>query len=79
MVAEPNHNPDGHRRLNRIIRAADLPAYTGLKKTQIATLIQNGEFPRPIKLSDAGRSKGWLESELIVWQTKRLVKREAST
>ena len=73
-VTPPDDAP-GH--LNRIIRERDLFAFCGLRKTQVATLIRNGEFPKPIKLSESGRAKGWLESELIAWQTKRLVKREA--
>ena len=65
----------GH--LNRIIRERDLFAFTGLRKTQVATLIRAGEFPKPIKLTETGRAKGWLESELLDWQAKRLAQREA--
>ena len=68
----------GLRHLNRIIRERDLFAFTGLRKTQVATLIRAGEFPRPIKLTETGRAKGWLESELLVWQAKRLAQREAA-
>lgn len=60
--------------LHRIVRAAELPAYTGLKSTQIDALIQRGEFPKPVKLSE--RRKGWLESELIAWQQSRIAGRE---
>jgi prophage regulatory protein len=60
--------------LHRIVRANELPAYTGLKSTQIDALIQRGDFPKPVKLSE--RRKGWLESELITWQQSRIATRE---
>lgn len=56
-------------RLQRIIRAKDLPRYVGLRNSQIAVLIAEGRFPRPIKLSD--RAVGWLELELAEWQEQR--------
>lgn len=64
-------------RLNRIIRKKDLPNYVGLQRTQIEQLIERGEFPRPVPLSDSGRAVGWIESELWAWQQQRLAKREA--
>ena len=60
----------------RLIRERDLPFYAGLKRTQITELIKRGEFPRPIKLSDSGRAKAWLEHELLLWQRQRVAKRE---
>jgi predicted DNA-binding transcriptional regulator AlpA len=64
-------------RLNRIIRKKDLPNY-GLQRTQIELLIERGEFPKPIPLSDSGRAIGWIEHELWAWQQSRLAKRDAS-
>ena len=61
-------------RLNRIIRR-DLPNYCGLQRTQIDELIKRGEFPKPIPLSDSGRSIGWIESEIYHWQQQRLARR----
>jgi predicted DNA-binding transcriptional regulator AlpA len=60
----------------RLVRERDLPAYAGLKRTQISELIKRGEFPRPIKLSEGGRAKAWLEDELLIWQRQRLAKRD---
>ena len=48
------------------------------KRTQISELIKRGEFPRPIKLSDGGRAKAWLEDELLLWQRQRLASRDAA-
>jgi prophage regulatory protein len=61
----------------RLVRERDLPAYAGLKRTQISELIKRGEFPRPIKLSNGGRAKAWLEEELLIWQRQRLATRDA--
>jgi prophage regulatory protein len=60
--------------LHKIIRASELPDYCGLRRTQIDTLIERGEFPKPVKLSE--RRKGWIESELIAWQQSRIAGRE---
>ena len=60
--------------LHKIIRAAKLPDFTGLQRTQIDALIQRGEFPKPVKLSE--RRKGWLESEVVAWQQARIAARE---
>jgi predicted DNA-binding transcriptional regulator AlpA len=62
----------------RLVRERDLPVYAGLRRTQIAELIRRGEFPRPIKLSDGGRAKAWLEEELLSWQRQRLASRDAA-
>lgn len=64
-------------RVNRIIRERDVDAYCGLKRTQRAELVRRREFPAPISLSDGGRARGYLESELLEWQRRRLTKREA--
>ena len=61
----------------RIIRRHDLPKYVGLQRTQITELIKAGQFPKPISLSDHGRSVGWVEDEVIAWQRQRLAKRDA--
>jgi prophage regulatory protein len=63
-------------RLNRIIRLDELPQYCGLRRTQIAELIAQGKFPRPVKLS--ARRKGWLEAELIAWQQERIARRDGA-
>jgi prophage regulatory protein len=60
----------------RLVRERDLPVYSGLKRTQIFELIKRGEFPRPIKLSEGGRAKAWLEDEVLSWQIQRLAKRD---
>jgi prophage regulatory protein len=63
------------QQLVRIIRKKNLPDFVGLQRTQIEGLIAAGEFPKPIPLSDSGRSVGWLESEIAIWQAQRIAKR----
>ena len=67
---------DSHR-LNRMFRLRDLPAFVGLRRTQIGELIKTGEFPKPITLSDTGRAVAWLETDLLAWQNARIAARNA--
>ena len=63
-------------RLTRIIRASIVDDFCGLKRTQRKELEARGEFPKAISLTEGGRAKGYLESELLEWQRRRLAKRE---
>ena len=74
-AADPYHH--GKLNLHRVIRLSELPVYVGLQRTQIDALIRAGQFPPPIKLNDSGRAKGWLESEIIAWQQRRIAQRDA--
>jgi prophage regulatory protein len=65
-------------RPQKVIRQADLHLYVGLRRTQVAELIKEGQFPRPIKLSDTGRGKAWLESEILEWQERRIAQRKGA-
>lgn len=58
----------------RVIRMAELPAFTALHRTQIELLISRGEFPRPIKLS--ARRRAWLADEVATWQARRIAERD---
>ena len=59
--------------IDEIIRLADLPKFTGLKRTQIQHYVANGGFPQPIRLGE--RAKGWLRSEVVAWQQERIAAR----
>lgn len=65
------------RRLNRIYRKPELQAFIGVRRTKVAELMENEDFPRPIKLTPGGRAIGWLEDELIAWQQSRIAARDA--
>ncbi|MEY0596505.1 helix-turn-helix transcriptional regulator [Providencia alcalifaciens] len=46
-----------------------ITALTGLTDKWFYKLIQEGEFPKPIKL---GRSSRWLKSEVVQWLQARI-------
>jgi prophage regulatory protein len=60
--------------LHRIVQSRDLPQYTGLAETRLKELIDAGEFPKPVKVSQ--RRNAWLESEIIAWQQARITARD---
>ncbi|MEQ5450290.1 helix-turn-helix transcriptional regulator [Providencia rettgeri] len=51
-----------------------ITALTGLTDKWFYKLIQDGEFPKPIKL---GRSSRWLKSEIENWLQERIAKSRA--
>lgn len=63
----------------RVLRKSELPAYTGLERTAIDGMIERGEFPRPIRLSDGGRAIAWIAAEVAEWQRQRIALRDAVT
>ncbi|WIE09326.1 MULTISPECIES: helix-turn-helix transcriptional regulator [Providencia] len=46
-----------------------ITAYTGMTDKWFYKLIQDGEFPKPIKF---GRMSRWLKSEVIQWIQARI-------
>ena len=58
----------------KVIRLAELTLFTGLRRTQIALLIAEGRFPRPVRIS--ARRNCWLAEEIAVWQAERIAERD---
>ena len=56
---------------NRFIRMPDLRQKVGLSKSQIYKLIQQGEFPEPIKLGK--KISVWTDSEVEEWMSKQVL------
>lgn len=52
-----------------ILRRPKVENKTGLGRSSIYRLIQLGQFPKPVKLTE--RSVGWLESEIDQWIDER--------
>jgi prophage regulatory protein len=50
----------------RILRLKQVAAIVGLAKSSIYRKVQEGTFPRPIKLASA-RASGWISSEVYGW------------
>jgi prophage regulatory protein len=73
--SNPQHSPlqraatiqgvaDPIPRATRILRLPQAQDLVGLRRSTIYSRIQNGEFPRPIKL---GRTSGWIQAEIETW------------
>jgi len=69
MADKTNTNPD------RILRKSEVLARTGLSRTSMYRLAQEGQFPRPLKLGP--RASGWLESEVSAWMDRKAAERDA--
>lgn len=54
------------RKIARLPRVEEM---TGLKKTKLYDLMNAGEFPRPIKLTE--RAVGWFEDDIDTWLASR--------
>lgn len=54
---------------DKMVNMVFITEFTGLSDKWFYKLIQDGEFPKPIKL---GRSSRWLKSEVEQWMQKRI-------
>lgn len=59
-----------------ILRLRDVKNRTGLSRSSIYSLIHQGKFPRPVKLSM--RSVGWVEQEISEFIQHAIAEREAA-
>jgi len=55
--------------MEKVLKLPELKSATGLGKTAIYDLMQEGGFPRPIRLSQ--RAVGWISSEIEQWLAAR--------
>ena len=54
---------------DKMVDMVFITTYTGLSDKWFYQLIQDGKFPKPIKL---GRSSRWLKSEIEAWVLERI-------
>lgn len=59
-----------------LIKLPSVEKMVGLKKSKVYALIQQGAFPRPVKI---GRSSSWVESEIEQWIVEHANLRTSST
>lgn len=59
----------------RLIRLRTVREKTGLSKSSLYALAQQGRFPAPVKLGE--RSSGWVEAEVDAWIANRVSARSA--
>jgi len=48
-----------------ILRFPQVQARTGLSRSALNTLVRNGRFPRPVRLTN--RALGWLSVDIDAW------------
>ena len=60
--------------MKKLIKLPKVMAKTGLSRSHLYALAQQGEFPKPIKLSE--RSSAWVESEVDGWIEERIAERD---
>jgi len=58
----------------QLIKIPEVMAKTGLSRSHLYALAQNGAFPKPVKLSE--RSSAWVEAEVQAWIEDRIVSRD---
>ena len=60
--------------MTTLLKIPEVRAKTGLSRSHLYALAQNGEFPKPVKLSE--RSSAWVESEVDGWIEERITERD---
>jgi len=55
-----------------ILRLPKVIEKTGLSRSSIYLMMSKDEFPKPIFLSESGRSVGWLETRIQDWINERI-------
>ena len=58
---------------SRVLRRPEVQGRTGLSKSGIYLAIQEGDFPRPIRIGK--RAVGWLECDIDAWLQERIAQR----
>jgi len=56
----------------RIIKMKELVELVGISRSYIYALQHRGEFPKPFKLVQGGRSTGYLQSDIDDWVKSRI-------
>lgn len=61
----------------RFLRLVEVKWQVGLGRSAIYKKIKAGQFPGPYALSETGRAKGWLSTEIDAYIEARLQARSA--
>ena len=51
---------------DRLLRLLEVKTLTGYSRSSIYRKMQDGSFPRPLKMG--ARAVGWQESEIVTWR-----------
>lgn len=61
-----------------IMRRAEVLKKVGLSKTTLQSLMDAGEFPKPVKLGGQdARAVGWVDTEVDAWIDQKISDRDA--
>ena len=60
--------------MTRFIRRPAVENRTGLSRSTIYLLMQNGQFPKPVRIG--GRAVAWPEADVEAWLNARLAERD---
>lgn len=55
--------------MSKILKLPDVMGRCALSRSSIYAYIQNGKFPKPIRLGE--RAVGWMEAEISAWIEQR--------
>ena len=58
---------------NQILRLPEVTSRTGMPRSTLYAKIAEGQFPKPVKLSE--RSVGWCSNEIEAWVNERIATR----
>ena len=59
-----------------LYRLPEVMARTGLSRSTIYAMMEQGKFPKPVKLNQ--RANGWVSAEIACWIDSRIAEREAA-
>lgn len=71
-IQEDEHMAESIQKLPVVI------ARVGKSRSSLLQLVKDGKFPKPIRLSDTGRSVGFIASEVDAWIAGRVAARDAA-
>jgi predicted DNA-binding transcriptional regulator AlpA len=57
---------------HEMYRLKDAARFFGYSLHRLETLIRTGKLPGPMALSDSGRAKAYLGSQILAWQAERV-------
>jgi prophage regulatory protein len=60
-----------------LLRRPDVQARTGLSRSRLYELMDAGDFPKPVPLSQ--RARAWVEAEVQAWIVARIAERDRRT
>jgi prophage regulatory protein len=73
MLAKENKSTEQPNRLIRIHEVLDL---TGLSRSYIYALAEDGRFPQSVSLVRGGTSRAWVAAEVQEWINNRIAERD---